>query len=436
MDELKIKEALKQHVFTNKGISHSSKEQVLERIRRKRLINRSIGPMVLTIMALVIFVISVTSLWIEDDKLYQLLPESTLGSFFDREEINLLVATEEVEIFRASSIDFFNEQIGWVSISGHLMKTENGGSDWEIKYKTDEIYQIEVVNEEVVYAITYVREQGTKNLIKTADGGENWTVVSNLNFKDVYYERDEGFMHFISEQEGFIANYYTSDGGNTWNTLSIPEHTVNYPYFLNKQVGWAIQYDGNEIIVAKTENGGETWEIKTTFHSQSPVFNTIIRSTSQDSVWVLLEGDSAMQKTAYTLIHTKNDGDNWVSIVNHLFDPLNISPDSESEIVEKGYSNDALRQGELHVLSDTTAILGGYCPACEDTNGVGWTNDSGNTWQVSDQKFAGYSPLKYSFLNEQVGWLITSGGENQPILYQTIDGGRSWNETYEFSQIK
>jgi hypothetical protein len=102
-------------------------------------------------------------------------------------------------------------------------------------------------------------------IIKTADGGENWTQ---------YFAGTQENLHainFSTPEIGWIVGkdenrLRTSNGGNTW----VLEHSGNdYEYlqvhFLNESIGWILgtpgYWSGNPSIILYTDNGGVPVEL-------------------------------------------------------------------------------------------------------------------------------------------------------------------------------
>ena len=80
-------------------------------------------------------------------------------------------------------VDFINADTGWaVGEAGAIIKTTNGGQDWELKYSNNDywFYSICMLNNSTGWVGGgYVKAPGhTEDIIlKTIDGGEIWSVV-------------------------------------------------------------------------------------------------------------------------------------------------------------------------------------------------------------------------------------------------------------------
>jgi len=94
---------------------------------------------------------------------------------------------------------------------------------------------------------------GKGRILKTTDGGNNWTLCGNP--PSTYYYS----VYFANENTGWVAGnsiIKTTDGGNTWIRQKSPS-TVSSIFFLNDNIGWAV---GNGIF--KTTDGGGMVSVK------------------------------------------------------------------------------------------------------------------------------------------------------------------------------
>lgn len=68
-------------------------------------------------------------------------------------------------------------------------------------------------------------------------------------------------------------------------------------------------------MVKRTVDGGVAWRTVMSRETVSPLSVTVIRSAGQDDAWVELIGDSGMSQTSYSLFHTTDGGDNWITVL-------------------------------------------------------------------------------------------------------------------------
>lgn len=135
--------------------------------------------------------------------------------------------------------------------TGKIIKSEDQGMTWRIVHKTDSIYyeQIQFTTESTGYICG-----NTNQILKTEDGGSNWTAITIDAISDsapIYG------MKFTNNQTGYLSVlqrtstgfesiiYKTSDSGLNWNQInSIPEMILNLE-LVNNEV-WA---SGNNVVL-------------------------------------------------------------------------------------------------------------------------------------------------------------------------------------------
>lgn len=118
--------------------------------------------------------------------------------------------------FQLTDIQFINEQVGYISGYGSVLKTEDGGSSWTLQdIKGDFFKSISCVGQEHVWSVGY---NGT--IIHTGDGGIHWERQRNgdnplikkyrlraVRFKDIH-------TGYAAGDKGLLLK--TADGGEHW----------------------------------------------------------------------------------------------------------------------------------------------------------------------------------------------------------------------------
>ncbi|HEX2629044.1 MAG TPA: hypothetical protein VHM26_08535 [Chitinophagaceae bacterium] len=144
-----------------------------------------------------------------------------------------------------STLHFINDQAGWVINGSGLIKTTNGGTNWQpvtLPAGFDFSY---------VYSIYFVDANNgfvwdKKTLYKTTNGGTNWTAVYNSPFVSEQLYHD---VHFVDVNTGYITDktwiLKTTDGGATWNkVVAVPNNSVIELHFTDATHGWACGMGG------------------------------------------------------------------------------------------------------------------------------------------------------------------------------------------------
>lgn len=131
-----------------------------------------------------------------------------------------------------------------------MVSNVSAQTGWQILNSgtTEHLYSIEFVNENTSYISG---DNGT--LLKTTNGGSNWQINIGLPGTDIA---------FVNDSTGFSANgpvYKTTNSGINWINLGSGfKHEVE---FLDAMTGYAcgdMDYN-NFLVMSKTINGGATW---------------------------------------------------------------------------------------------------------------------------------------------------------------------------------
>src|SRR5690606_6102747 len=112
----------------------------------------------------------------------------------------------------------------------------------------------------------------------------------------------------------FAGNYlaYTSDGGENWTEMSVPtDNLLNSIAFKDSLTGFAV---GDNGIVVKTTNGGNTW-IQTTIGSSFWWFKEV-QFISESTGWII--GSVSSESGVF---RTTDGGNSW-----HMFIIGNNNP--------------------------------------------------------------------------------------------------------------
>lgn len=142
--------------------------------------------------------------------------------------------------------------IGCTPAGGFILRTSNGGDTWEKVFTPSD--KIEISSVFFVSATTGFCA-GDNVIMKTTDGGQNWTEhkIANLGGKIMQ-------VRFVTPQKGYVVCLFdklvvTTDGGNTWQVTS-PQHNIGY-YDISEAGG--ATYLAGQGKVIKSTNGGTSW---------------------------------------------------------------------------------------------------------------------------------------------------------------------------------
>ena len=134
-----------------------------------------------------------------------------------------------------------------------IMNTTNGGEDWSVQYTDD--------TEDCFNAIQFtdlnngwvVGDEG--KIVKTTDGGSNWTPITNTGITSESYSKCVFFLNAttgwigtnIPNQQGDIQRVilHTTDGGSSWTMQNLQiSDAVFSIFFWDANNGWFTAGDG------------------------------------------------------------------------------------------------------------------------------------------------------------------------------------------------
>ncbi|MEI7024748.1 hypothetical protein [Paenibacillus sp. y28] len=337
-----------------------------------------------------------------------------------------------VKLGTVNAVRMIDPNAGWAGGSGWIARTDDGGKQWKLQYQGKQnVEQLFALNGQNAWAVLSQNEAKTagssasRTLLHTADGGKQWSPAGTVP--------NASFLHFVSNTEAFSGNARTTDGGKSWTTLPVPEHMAGSAYFHDAGNGWAVTVQNNQINVQRTRDGGKTWQAVMTRNTVAPVTDAIIRSAGTEDAWVELIGDSGMSQTSYSLFHTSDGGASWTTVIANSTAGAGPAPGFPADY-NGGPKNAGSKPGQLYVVDKTTAFMGGYCPACDQANAVGWTTDGGKTWTSGKQQVPGSGGALLAMADASHGWWVTRDSTEASVLYTTASGGDHWVKTYTFDK--
>jgi len=180
-----------------------------------------------------------------------------------------------------NSICFNNPLLGWAAGDVYvnppgvhqkiIYKTESGGQNWEMVYRSGEIglNSVNFCNTANGWAVS------NNEIMTSHNGGANWIIQQTYGGLNAFYFLKSVF--FINSSIGWVAGGKLNTFGNQYSSVIIKTtneglnwteqtfttnghyHKLNFVYFINELTGWAVG-DGGDIY--KTTDGGMT-NIKT-----------------------------------------------------------------------------------------------------------------------------------------------------------------------------
>ena len=273
-------------------------------------------------------------------------------------------------------------------------------------------------------------------IIKTSDGGENWSRVSSgVAEKLLAVGFADGQQGWIVGESGVIL--HTTNGGVSWGKqISGTSNLLRSISFITTQIGWAVGQNGT--VIKTTNNGGVTL-FPPTLLSPADQSTDISASTS-------LQWNSCAGATSYHIQLAQD-----ISFSSSLLDQAGVETTSLTATgltansiyywrVKTYYPEGASNWSE--VFSFTTAGSG-WIPAISGvtsnlrsvffvSSNTGWavgdagtllkTSGGGVSWNKKSINFS-RTLTDIFFINESVGWTV--GGWTSSI-FKTTNGGDHW----------
>ncbi len=208
----------------------------------------------------------------------------------------------------ASMFDFVDETYGWAAGGwGKVLRTIDGGYLWFTSWyrSLEGGITLQFLDDK-----TYIAA-GRKNILMSLDAGKSW--------KEIYLDRlisPEGklqALYFRNAQKGWIcwdnSIYATNDSASSFTQQYQAPVFLNDIYFVSDSVGWTVGQSG---YVARTKDGGTTWEHITAISSRRNYY--AICFFDEQNGWI---------GGARRLWHTTDGGDTWIRMNQEL--PLEMT---------------------------------------------------------------------------------------------------------------
>ena len=186
------------------------------------------------------------------------IPNNTVNpiSKFD----TLTTGWTNITTFGRSFVDVFfkNDTVGYALENHYCYKSVDEGNTWfELPTNLNSNENLAVTNDGKIFVVNH-----SASIFRSVNGGQTFTSFnsSHQNIDDIFFtDNNNGFAVF----PGGILQ--TSDGGITWNTISIIGLNVsgknyNSLFFINSSTGWII--DSNDVY---RTNGAINYWAKSNF---------------------------------------------------------------------------------------------------------------------------------------------------------------------------
>ncbi len=289
----------------------------------------------------------------------------------------------------------------------------------------------------VVYLVgDTLANDGEFYLFRSSDAGDDWdilTVSLGGDFPECYFSDDTTGMVFGSD--GAIYKIATANDTvvTQYVTLLGSGNDLGEVEFVTSDIGWTVGAGG---MVAKTENGGEHWDV-----IDVDVTGTItdVGFLDEDEGWIV--GDDASRGTGAIKI-TTDGGANWFFRSYGLGLALNavcFIDASEGWIAGKSgriaHTTDGGRMWlhqdanmnktfqDIYFLDENRGWAVGFATNdfLDTTMTILYTTDGGDEWIALDS-LSGQRLDKIAFADASHGWAVGKDG----LILRSDDGGLTW----------
>ncbi|KAA3615590.1 MAG: T9SS C-terminal target domain-containing protein [Calditrichaeota bacterium] len=319
-----------------------------------------------------------------------------------------------------NSIDFVNNEIGWISAGNRLLKTTDGGLTWDAVPLNEgwSVERIDFINEFIGWGFgpyyDEIEETESEIIIKSEDGGHSWSIQKE--FKDAGFGYwGEGRIQAIDDSIVFIIGYRihkTINGGIDWLDISpnLEGRRLYSISFIDSETGIITgSYDDGPTtkgLILKTNDGGNSWQ-----EIIIPEFTTIynLQFINDSTANFLAKKEYEQGNIDYFLCATTDTLNNWT-----------IKTQGEVGI----YSFYSINQSKIFaIMEDTTSW---YIPS-----NIMKSLDGGANWEVITTNY-GNAYISSIFINkDDMGFALGIGawgiGYDYPFILNSTDGGDNWS---------
>lgn len=317
---------------------------------------------------------------------------------------------------RLQAVSPVNERVVWASgLGGTFVVTTDGGNTWHAGVvagaETLQFRDVQGVSDKIAYLLASGTGAASR-IYKTENGGASWTIQFQApNDPNYFYDcfafwspRRGLTMADGLNATGHFPAIHTTDG-RTWKPLDPPPAQTNEGAFAASGTCVATQGESRAWIVTTnsrvfaSHDSGNKWAAYSApiagGTGTAGLFSVAFRDASHGLVG---GGDFASAQVVANVARSSDGGKTWhltrnaAPIPGAIFGLAYAQPSGENEREDP----------------DSPAVV------ATGPGGTAWTADEGETWSA----ISGLSGLwAVAFANEQVGWLVGTGGRIFKIAF-------------------
>ncbi|MCL6494339.1 MAG: T9SS type A sorting domain-containing protein [Ignavibacterium sp.] len=323
-------------------------------------------------------------------------------------------------------LQMLNDTLGWAcGTANSLIKTTDGGQTWQRVFTpgyTSDYWWIDFLNE----SYGFIAANG--KVLRTIDGGQNWEIIQAGDSYPLFSIDVIDSLHIAAAGYGGTGypakNIYSSNAGSTWvNGGWVTTHEINCIKYINPDTGYIVM---SEIGIYKTTNRGQEWVL----------LNSIPFSNIGEYELQFFKQDNIGYNAGAAIKLYKADGnlDQWNRlIINDNFFDVFFTTETTGFVLSgalykttdggMNWNRVANGPGGYDILFTDT--LTGYI--VNNNSSIYKTTDGGETWYLTNTGGQVGNVRKIFFINPTTGWAVTiwSPVSNGKIL-KTTDRGENW----------
>lgn len=347
------------------------------------------------------------------------------GATWSDQYVATVTADEQApESLSERTLWFLDGTRGWYVYGDNIYRTTNGGANWYASTMNRQVQSIvRFINASTGLGVG-PSNGGSPALLRTTDGGVNWSQVSLLPAgSDALWAGADGTRLVAVGQNGQISR--SANGGANWTAVASPtSNTLHHVQFSTDQRGFAA---GDNGVVLRTVDGGTTWTLLT---SGSTANVTALAATPAGQAWFYAAG----------LRRTMDGGASWQALPHVADDPVSVRMGSTSlgwaatgaRLLRMagpgGYWTELLPTAgakTVEAIDDLRAwaLAGAFLQRTVD-GGLSWATI--NLPGIREARDIDFVDATRGWMTAQANQMVGGCPDYDEQILRTLDGGQTW----------
>lgn len=342
-----------------------------------------------------------------------------------------------------SSMHFVSNNVGYITINAGIYKTVNGGLSWQlspVQYSLEGKYSITSLNKDSVFITFSSGYEPYTGILMDLDNDNNWQTFGEPSYtNDFAGSTSIQSISLLDSLHGFavgVGVMKTFNGGKSWYGIDTTLRKCKDVCFVTKKTGILV---GNRVY--KTTDAGNSWIEKyvpnqfliATYFNSVFFIDSLRGFVGGNNGVVLKTTDGGETFTSYTINPSYNFSSVFFPSENIGYAAGNTGSSARLYKTINGGSSwtiakDGLASAQsypyVYFINDTIGFLGNVSNTTGFfTNYYIWkTTNGGNSWTAVSSSFTGNNMI---FRSDSVGYVV--GGNK---VYKTKDMGNNWHSLF------